>query len=95
LTVILLNLAGCGVSKQSTDEFITVNVTANYPKKGLILQDFMDVEYIALETTDEFLTQGVVMDISKEIMVVRNQIQDVGIFLFLTEHPAKWLRKIN
>ena len=35
-------------------------VTKSYPEKELIIQDFMDVEYIALETTDEFLTQGVV-----------------------------------
>ena len=35
--------------------YITVDITANYPKKEMILQDFMDVEYIPLETTDEFI----------------------------------------
>lgn len=60
---LLIVIVGCGENNKSTDDFITVNVTkTDYPKKDLILQDFMDVEYIALETTDEFLTQGFVKD---------------------------------
>ena len=59
---LLMVLAGCGGNKQSNNDLITVDVSKNYPKKELILQDFMDVEYIALETTDEFLTQGLVVD---------------------------------
>lgn len=47
---ILFIVAGCGENKQSTDDFITVDVTASYPHKELILQDFMEVEYIPLET---------------------------------------------
>ena len=66
LVVILLVVAGCGKNKQQADDLITVDVTTNYPKKELVLQDFMDVEYIALETTDEFLTQGLVRDVGKE-----------------------------
>jgi len=38
-----------------TDELVTINVNKDYPEKELILQDIMDVEYIALETTDEFM----------------------------------------
>ena len=49
LIMLLLVVAGCGESKPPTDDLITVDVTANYPKKELILQDFMDVEYIPLE----------------------------------------------
>lgn len=59
---------GCGGHNQSCNEndtFITVDVKDNYPKKELVLQDFMDVEYIALETSDEFLCQGRVPDIGK------------------------------
>ena len=63
--ILLVVLAGCGENKQSTDDLITVDVLKSYPKKELILQDFMDVEYIALETTDEFLTQGLVKDVGK------------------------------
>ena len=63
--ILLVVLAGCGENKQSTDDLITVDVSKSYPKKELVLQDFMDVEYIALETTDEFLTQGLVKDVGK------------------------------
>lgn len=49
LGAILFILMGCGVDK--SDSLVTVDVTVNYPKKELVLQDFMDVEYIPLETT--------------------------------------------
>ena len=54
--ILLVVLAGCGGNKQSNNDLVIVDVSKNYPKKELILQDFMDVEYVALETTDEFLT---------------------------------------
>ena len=66
--VLLFALAGCGKDKQSTDELVTINVNKDYPEKELILQDIMDVEYIALETTDQFLTQGLVRDVGKEFL---------------------------
>ena len=62
--ILLIVVTGCGGGNRqateirSTDEFITVDVTKIYPQKNLIMQDFMDVEYIPLETKDEFLTQG-------------------------------------
>lgn len=56
----LFIMTGCGGQKSGTqnDDIITVDVTASYPKKELILQDFMDVEYVPLETNDEFVTMG-------------------------------------
>lgn len=57
LVAALFVLMGCGGDK-STESLVTVDVTANYPKQELILQDFMDVEYIPLETNDEFITKG-------------------------------------
>jgi hypothetical protein len=94
LIIILLVMAGCREeSKQSTDDFIAVDVTKKYPKKELILQDFMDVEYITLETNDEFLNQGMVMAIGKQIMAVRNNVRDGYIFLY--SRNGKALRKIN
>ena len=62
-----LCLSGMWKDKQSTDELVTINVNKDYPEKELILQDIMDVEYIALETTDEFITHGNVMDIGKNL----------------------------
>jgi len=96
LTIILLILVGCtGCHHSDTrnDELITVDVTANYPKKELILQDFMDVEYIPLETTDEFLCQGSLWAVGKDIIVVTNFNRDGNIFIF--DRKGKALRKIN
>ena len=92
--ILLVVLAGCGGNKQSNDELIIVDVSKSYPKKELILQDFMDVEYIALETTDEFLTQGLVQDVGKEYLLVRNRNSDGDIFIF-DRKTGKGLRKIN
>jgi hypothetical protein len=93
LPIILLVTAGCGENKQSTDDIIMVDVTKNYPKKELILQDFMDVEYIPLETNNEFITQGHIQDIGKDIIVVRNRNNDGDIFIF--DRNGKALKKIN
>ncbi|WP_106830320.1 6-bladed beta-propeller [Parabacteroides pacaensis] len=94
LAIILLITAGCGDNKQSEDAFLTVDVT-NTPsnKKELILQDFMDVEYIPLETNDEFINQGFVQAIGKEFILVRNRNSDGDIFVY--NRTGKALRKIN
>jgi hypothetical protein len=93
LAVLLLLAAGCGGNIQTGDDFITVDVTKSYPKKELILQDFMDVEYIALETGGDFYTQGVVMAVGKEIIIVKNRVDDGDIFIF--DRNGKGLRMIN
>jgi hypothetical protein len=94
LATLLLITAGCGENNPPTDAFITVDVTASYPKKELILQDFMDVEYIPLETTDEFLTQGFVQAVGKNIIVVVNRNDDGDIFIF-DRKTGKGVKKIN
>ncbi|MDR2533359.1 MAG: 6-bladed beta-propeller [Tannerellaceae bacterium] len=91
--IILLAISGCIGNKQSTDGFITVDVTANYPKKELILQDFMDVEYVPLETSDAFLTQGFVLCIGKDIVVAKNHVNDGDIFFF--DRTGRGIKKIN
>ena len=80
--ILLFALAGCGKDKQSTNELITVDVTKNYPEKELTLQDFMDVEYIPLETNDEFVTQGKVMAIGAEVILITNWANDGNLFVF-------------
>lgn len=94
VSVLLVALAGCEGNKQSTDDLIIVDVSKNYPKKELVLQDFMDVEYIVLETTDEFLTQGLVQDVGKEYLLVKNRNNDGDIFIF-DRKTGKGVRKIN
>lgn len=92
--ILLAVLTGCGGNKQSSDKLIIVDVSKSYPKKELILQDLMDVEYVALETTDEFLTQGLVQDAGKKYLLVTNRIDDGDFFIF-DRKTGKGLRKIN
>lgn len=42
--MLLLLISGCKGNKQSTDDLVWVDVTANYPLKERMLQDFLDVE---------------------------------------------------
>lgn len=91
--LLLIGTTGCGGgNKPSAEELITVDVTADYPEKDLILQDFMEVEYVPLETTDEFITQGVVEAVGEQVVVVRNwRGGDILIF----DRAGKSLRKVN
>jgi len=95
LAITLLILTGCGRNKQINEEdgFITVNVIKKYPKKELILQEFMNVEYIPLETGGEFYCDGIVLDIGKNIILIKNRVDDGDIFVF--DRNGKGLRKIN
>lgn len=85
--------AGCKPSGEN-DGLITIDPTSSYPKKELILQDFMDVEYIPLETNDEFVTQGNVMAIGNRYIIVKNWTNDGNIFVF-DRTTGKGVRKIN
>ena len=83
-----------GQRQADNDDIITVDVRkSSYPKRELILQDFMDVEYIPLETNDEFVNQGFVLDIGKKFILVRNFIQDGNIFVY--NRAGKAVRRIN
>ena len=95
LAIFLLVTAVCRGQGQTGDsDLIRVDVTKkNYPTKKLILQDFMDVEYIVLETNDEFVCQGEVLAIGKELLLIRNRIDDGDIFIF--DRKGKGVRKIN
>jgi hypothetical protein len=93
IALFLFLIAGCTGSQQSTDDVITVDVTASYPKKELILQDFLDVEYVPLETTDEFTCQDLVLDVTKNMILLRNHPEDGNIFVF--DRNGKALKKIN
>ena len=94
-TILLLVMTSCGSDNASTDGFITVDVTkSSYsPKKELVLQDFMDVEYIPLETNDEFVNQGYVNAIGEKYIIVTNYREDGDIFVY--DRSGKAIRKIN
>lgn len=93
LIMFLSVMIGCGKNNQSANEISTVDVTAKYPYKELILQDFMDVEYIPLETTDEFLCMGSLWGVGKDVIVATNFNSDGNIFIF--DRKGKALKKIN
>lgn len=82
--ILLLVMTSCGSDNTSTDGFITVDVTkSSYsPKKELVLQDFMDVEYIPLETNDEFINQGFVQDVGEKYILVKNRKNDGDVFVY-------------
>ena len=91
---ILLITTGCKRQNQTADDLITVDVTKNsFPKKELILQDFMDVEYIPLETNDEFVNQGCVQAVGEKYILVKNYRNDGDIFVY--DRNGKAIRKIN
>ncbi len=94
-TILLLVMTSCVKDTISTDGFITVDVTkSSYsPKKELVLQDFMDVEYIPLETNDEFVNQGYVNAIGEKYIIVTNYREDGDIFVY--DRNGKAIRKIN
>ena len=95
--IFLLVMTGCGGNRQAgndTEGFITVDVTKNYsPQKELILQDFMDVEYIALETKKDFYNQGFVQTLGEKVILVKNRVDDGDIFVY--DRNGKCLRKFN
>ncbi|MDR2969486.1 MAG: 6-bladed beta-propeller [Tannerellaceae bacterium] len=91
--IILLIATGCAGNRQQTDGVITVDVTKSYPKKELVLQDFLDVEYIPLETTDEFICEGIPLAIGNDIILVRDSKGDRVLTVF--DRNGKGIRKIN
>ena len=86
-------IASCKGGKQSAEDIIIVDVKATYPEKELILQDFMDVEYVPLETTDEFITHGRLEVAGKNLLLVTNRVDDGNILVF--DRTGKGLRIIN
>ncbi len=102
LTVLLVTipfiagLSGCNNNPSGTegDELIIVDVTKTYSdRKEIILQDFMDVEYIPLETNEDFINQGWVLAVGDETILVRNLNDDGDIFVY--DRTGKALRKFN
>lgn len=93
LTLVSLILIGCDQRPVNKSDVITVDVSkTNYPKKELILQDFMDVEYVPLETKDGFYNRGIVTFIGEKFILVTNP-QNGDIFIY--GRDGKAIQKIN
>lgn len=90
---IIVICGGCKRTGIQNDNFVSVDVTASYPHKKLILQDFMDVEYIPLETNDEFVCGNYVRAVGDNYIIMTNRDNDGNIYIF--DRSGKALRKIN
>ena len=87
-------LVGCSSKTDSDQELITFDITeAPSVHKDLIIQDFMDVEYIPLETNDEFLHQGAIMYVGDKYIALRNMVNDGNIYIH--DRSGKAISKIN
>lgn len=94
LFICILLITGCKKEERSVDNLIKVDVLeTSYPEKELFLQDFMEVEYIPLETNDTFLTHGFVQDVGEKYIIVKNRKNDGDIFIY--DRSGKALRKFN
>ena len=87
LMTLLLLLASCQ-QQEAEQELITVDVAASVPEKELIVQDFMDVEYVPLETNDDFLVPNNVAAIGESYIVMRSRGND-GTLYFFDRHSGK------
>ncbi|MDF9829319.1 6-bladed beta-propeller [Parabacteroides sp. PF5-6] len=92
---ILFVLTGCTERKTSemqSDGFITIDVTAKYPKKELLLQDLADVSYVTLQTKEEYLFNYPSATITNDFIIVKNE-NGQG-FLFF-DKSGKAISKVN
>ena len=79
---LMATLMACENSSTQT-ELVTIDVESNYPEKELTLQDFVDVEYVPLETNDEFINKGWVKAVGKNLLAIVNGGSDGDILLHL------------
>ena len=89
---ILITFVGCKLAND--DEFITVDVAASVPEKEIVVQDFMDVEYVPLETNDDFVVPNNVAAIGESYIVMRSRGNE-GTLYFFDRHSGKALHKFN
>ena len=81
-------------AKEPANNLIHVDVTRTYSnRKELILQDFMDVEYVVLETKEGFNNDGYIRAVGDEFILTTNTLNDGDIFVY--DRTGKALRKIN
>lgn len=94
LILFLSLLVACTGNRQLSEEIISVDITESYPLKKIFLQDFMDVEYVPLETNNDFVNQGIVRAVGEKLLVVTNKKSGDG-NIFVYGRNGKALRIIN
>lgn len=84
---------GCTPKEQvAEDDIIRINVTEEYPKKKMVLQDMASVEYIRLETPENLLWKGQVNALTDRYII--NHQSSTGDVLFF-ERIGQGIKKMN
>lgn len=71
------------------DELIEVDVTKQYPKIDIRLEDIADVELISLETNDDFVCNGETVALTDSFIIFMNRGQEGSISVFDAMGKAK------
>ncbi len=81
LVLSVLLLISCG--SETNQNMVTLDLTASYPKKILVLQDIADVQYVQFETNEEAkLSNSVTLNYDDEdVIVLTNRIEG-DIFIY-------------
>lgn len=79
---LLTSMLFAGCSNSSSIEIINMDVTRNYPNKELILQEFMDVEYVLLESNEEFVVSNTILAIGEKYIILKNTGNEGTVFSF-------------
>ncbi len=83
-------LASCQ-SNEKNEELMTIDLNQFYPEKELTLQDFMEVEYVPLESSDEFITSATIKAVGEKYLVMAS---DRKLLLF-DRQTGKGIQVIN
>ncbi|MBR4380858.1 MAG: 6-bladed beta-propeller [Bacteroidaceae bacterium] len=78
-------------NNENPNVLMTIDLNQFYPEKELILQDFMEVEYVPLESSDEFITSATIKAVGEKYFVMAS---DRKLLLF-DRHTGKGIRVIN
>ena len=73
---------------------LTLDVASSVPKLEVAVQDFMEVEYVPLETNDEFVVPNHLIGLSKSYIVMLGKGNDYTLYFF-DRKSGKALWKIN
>lgn len=78
-----LFIVGCSDKQPNfCNDVLEIDLDVDYSKKDFVLQDFMDVEYIPLETADDFVCEGRILDVGRNFILIGNDNFDGEIFVF-------------
>ena len=82
LSIILFGCQSGNRKPVQTGELTVIDISKNYPKKEILLQDIADIEYVPLETTDDVLLgqMSFLSYISDKYIVVFDFSGDIFVF---------------